>query len=413
VFRQTSPALSLFPRPLPPGVINTGAYGKNMGLQEKLSILAGASKYDICSTAGTRKTPWGNVCHSYTPDGRCVSLFKILQTNVCNMECMYCVNPVARRKASFSPEEMARVFFSLYRQNVVDGLFLSSGIPGDPEDAMENTLETVGLLRKKHGFRGYIHLKILPGATLDQIRRGAEMADRLSVNMEAPSGTHLSEIAPQKDFKNDILLRQRWIYEVIGVKKRNGHREVGRVGGGGVVSGGQTTQLVVGASDETDREILSQVYYAVRYRRMRRVYFSPFTPIPGTGLEKHPPAPRWRARRLYQVEHLIRLYGYEKRELLPLFEGGDMLPDVDPKVLLAMKTFDGPVDINEADYSTLIRVPGIGPRTARRILALRENGGRVRSMRELQNMGCVVKRARPFVLLPGRNYQAALDRWAT
>ncbi|MCK4718768.1 MAG: putative DNA modification/repair radical SAM protein [Thermoplasmata archaeon] len=377
-----------------------------MGLHEKVRILSDAGKYDICASTSCANPPAvrpnasiGNVmppgvCHSFTPDGRCVSLFKVLYTNACSMDCTYCTNPTCHRKESFQPKELCDAFMSLYMRNYVEGMFLSSGIARDPERTMDDILEAIELLRNKYRFGGYVHLKILPGANLDQIKRATAIADRVSINVEAPSSSLLSSIASNKEYGNDILLRQRWIKE--SIKK-------------GGAPAGQTTQFVVGAAGENDREIIDRLWMEYRDMKLKRGYFSAFNPIKETPMEKEDGTPLWREHRLYQTDWLLRVYKFPRREVYGVLDDDGMLENMDPKLALARRTFDRPVDPNEADYRSLLRIPGIGPTSASRILEHRKRGGRIENIRTLKSMGAVANRARPFLMLNG--WQASMERW--
>jgi len=386
-----------------------------MGFLEKLKILGESAKYDLCaSTASTRtadrsivdqfgigKTVAGGVCHSFTPDGRCVSLFKVLLTNRCSNDCAYCNNRVGRDcpRVSFEPKELVRIFMALYERNYVEGLFLSSGIPGDPERSMEKTLNVVELLRKREKFNGYVHLKIMPGSNYDQVKHACEIADRVSVNVEAPSQSRLSELSSTKDLKTDILKRMDWA---------KSFADKGQM----CFPAGQTTQFVVGPAGESDLEILQLMQQLYEKVRLRRAYFSAFDPVPGTPLERVPKTPLAREVRLYQADFLYRKYNFSFRELKTLLNDHEMFNlSTDVKVVYALQNPDlFPVDINEESTTleNLLRVPGIGPKSAERILEARRAGFRFTKKEELARLGVVIKRARPFLEIDGCR-QARLD----
>ena len=333
-----------------------------------------------------------SIYRATTPRGSC-ALFKTLYTNACNFDCKYCVNSLHNRRTySYTPEELAKLFHILHSRGLVQGLFLSSGIGRDPDTTMEGMLRTVEILRDQYRFGGYVHLKVLPGASRYNVERAVQLADRVSLNVEAPSESRLGEIATVKNYKVDILKRQAWIKEISSR-----------------LPSGQTTQFVVGAAGETDLEIIRRMRWLYDEMDMRRVYYSAFEPIPGTELQSRAPAPSWREHRLYQVDRLYRVYRYTPRELEEALVG-EFLPNVDPKITLARRFLDVPLDINEAPLEELLRVPGIGPLSARRISSLRRRGIKIRSRKQLAEVGVVLRRAQPFLRLPG-SYQPTLERW--
>jgi len=280
--------------------------------------------------------------------GGCGRMLKMLLNGTCSYDCAYCPVRTRREPVSFSPREFADTFLRLWRDGLVEGLFLSSGIPRDVDYVMHDLVETGEILRRR-GYGGYLHLKVLPGATRADIHDAARVADRISINLETTSPDRLGCIAGVKDYRQDILKRQAWVAE----EKPGGH----------------TTQLVVGAADETDAEILSCL--ADQYRRVRpsRVYFSAFHALPGTLLALHPDTPLWRTRRWYQADYLLREYGVAADELRIVLNEEGFFANRDPKVVLAAGRM--PVNINLAPRRDLLRVPGIGPKTADRILMLR------------------------------------------
>jgi predicted DNA-binding helix-hairpin-helix protein len=314
---------------------------------DKLNILGAGTKYDICTASCAAScAPLGSngICHSFTHDGRCISLFKTLYTNSCSHECSYCINAAScgskPKTFSYTPEELASLTLSLYRSNYVEGLFLSSGAGRDVDLIMEKLIETARVLRFKHGFKGYIHLKILPGASQSHIREAMELSDRLSINLEAPSASHMREMCPTKDYENDILQRQRYIRDLSDNVD---------------LPAGQTTQLVVGSTGENDEEIFKRVLYEYDELKVRRAYFSAFYPQRGTKFEAVEPQPKWREHRLYQVDWLYRIYHFVPAEIMPAFDENGFLSDSDPKRAIAKERLDSPLDPNTAQYGSAAR----------------------------------------------------------
>ncbi len=421
-------------------------------LSEKIRILGAAGKYDICASTScasnesietsssnllkNNKPSFGStlasgICHSFTPDGRCVSLFKVLFSNSCVFNCKYCFNKVNRTITNFTPEEYVKAFMYLYLGNYCEGAFLSSGISKNPDDTMEKMLESVITLREKYNFRGYIHFKCLPGASREIVRRATQYADRMSINLESPNDSRLSDIASQKSLKSDILKRQEWIREEEG-KKFEDWENIDNMESFDINScrisnltrceekyrnarklpAGQTTQFVVGAAGESDLEILQRLDWEYKRIKLRRGYFSAFFPIKGTSLESKSPTPLVRENRLYQTDWLMRVYKIPFKDITPILTENDNLPRKDPKVCLANIYFEGkkPVDINEAPYSELIRIPGIGIQSASRIITLRNNGEKITKRAQLKSIGCVLKRAEPFIKIDS-SFQSVLDKF--
>lgn len=379
-----------------------------MDLEGKLEVLAGSAKYDVCAPCCTsQRGPWEKqpgrvgrveslpISHAVLPDGRSVSLFKVLQSNACERSCYYCANRAQAncRRTTFKPEELARLFFEFYRRNYVEGLFLSSGIVRSPDYTMELMLRTVEILRTRYQYAGYVHLKTLPGTSQGLIERAGELADRTSVNLEAPRQERLDTIAPEKQLRTEILQPMRIIK---------------RVHDAGHFPAGMTTQLVVGAADETDEEILRSVSWLYRNLGLRRAYYSAFSPVPGSPLEGKPATPLVREHRLYQSDWLLKFYNFTFDEL-PFDEAGNLPLEEDPKMAWARRHPElFPVEVNAASPEQLLRVPGIGPRSARRICSVRREHS-LRSLRELQNMGVVTKRARNFLTIAGHFFPAPIS----
>lgn len=374
----------------------------------KVDVLGQGTKHDVCASTATSRVVEGlerignvaraGVCHSFTHDGRCVSLFKTLYTNSCSHQCNYCSNATTcgskGKVYSYTPEELAKITLMLYRGNYIEGLFLSSGTGRDEDILMEKMLEAVRLLRQKYRFQGYIHLKILPGAHREYIRQAVELVDRVSINIETPTKLLMDEISPTKSYQNDILLRQRYIKE-LGKKLK--------------LPAGQTTQFVVGAAGETDTQIFKRMLREYKEMEMKRSYYSAFMPLNGTPFAKKDKQPLWREHRLYQMDWLYRVYEFGEKELKISFDEHGFLPNTDPKLAIAREFHDKPIDPNEADYEELLRVPGIGPKSAYRIVFLRKRK-KIKKNEQLKKLGVVLKRASPFLKLDGW-YDSTLDRW--
>jgi predicted DNA-binding helix-hairpin-helix protein len=312
-------------------------------------------------------------------------------TNVCTNDCAYCVNQAGRDipRTSFRPDELAGSFMQLHGRGLVQGLFLSSGIAGDPSRTMESMIETVEILRRRHEFKGYVHLKILPGASFDCVEEGCKLANRVSVNMEAPTTLHLARLSSKKDLYHGILEPMRWVKKLAAADGR-------------LLPSGQTTQFVVGAAGESDRDILHATEALYRELDLRRVYYSAFRPVENSPLEGVPPAPPLREHRLYQADWLLRVYGFSPQEIELALEGqGDLPLRKDPKVAIAERQpWLFPVDLNRASYDELLHVPGIGPVSARRIVQVRREGS-ISSLEQLRKMHVVTARAAPFVWFRG------------
>jgi len=340
---------------------------------EKLRILGAQAEYDRCGCESGKKNrvnrrrilPKEGIYPAQGPGGRKTLLLKTLQSNECVNDCAYCASRCGRglKRTRFAPKELAGVFFKYLQQDYVEGLFLSSAVTAG-NDAMDDVLETVSLIRNE-GFRGYVHTKILPGASRDQVKRAAELSTRLSINIEAPSKSRLSELSSQKDYHVDIIRRMKWI-----------KREVER----GLVPAGLTTQLIAGAGGENDREILETASRLYGRINLKRVYYSAFNPVPKTPLEGQPKTPSVRERRLYQADYLLRDYGFEFKELV-FGDDGFMPHSIDPKMAYAIENKDlFPLSIEEASERELLTVPGIGPKTAGKIIQARKEGRRLRPL---------------------------------
>ena len=372
-----------------------------MNTLQKVKVLGESAKWDTCASSASNRKVKGNdrignaagcgICHSFTEDGQCISLWKTLYSNACSFDCKYCANSAGCNKnpARFEPEEFAKVFMSLYVRNYVEGLFISSAVEKDPDKTSENMIEAVNLIRNKYKFQGYIHFKVLPGASYDHIKQASEFADRMSINLEAPNKSRMAEISAVKDYKIDILRRQAWLKNM-------------------ELHSGQTTQLVVGGSDETDLEILKMVDWEYENLKLKRGYYSAFTPVPKTPLEFKDRTPLLREHHLYNIDFMLRKYHIKLKEFKEIMYDG-MLPKIDPKIALARNYFDSGVDLNEAGWNELIRVPGIGPMSAHRILDLQKSNVKIMKKQQLKNMGVVLKRALPFIKLNGKRQKMMFE----
>ncbi len=386
-------------------------------LTEKLAILSDAAKYDAscASSGGERRSSrdgsglgssgGSGICHSYAPDGRCISLLKILMTNFCIFDCVYCVNRVSSRveRARFTVEEVVKLTVEFYRRNYIEGLFLSSGIIRSPDDTMADMVRIAKTLREAEGFRGYIHLKTIPGASTDLLDQAGLYADRLSVNVELPTEVALERLAPEKSMRGirqqmaDVRLRREASREGPTYRGKKPAR---------FAPAGQSTQVIVGADPSDDRAILTQSASLYAGYGLSRVYYSAFSPIPDSS--KSLPLikpPLMREHRLYQADWLLRFYDFSVGEVA---SNGMLDLDVDPKTAWALANRDGfPVDVNRAVREQLLRVPGFGPKTVGRILAARRHG--VVRYDHLAAMGAVMKHAKPFVTAPGWNPRGLTD----
>ena len=377
-----------------------------MDTLEKIEILGRSAQYDLCSEAcGSEATRQRDdlgrwIYPAVLPDGKRVTLLKVLLTNACERDCAYCANRRGRdfRRVSFTPEELARTFEEMWRRGQVEGLFLSSGVCGRSGQTMDRMIATVEIIRQRIAFPGYVHLKILPGATPAHIERAMQLATRVSVNLEAPNPARLARIAPSKDFTAALLEPMRWV-------QRLRQESEGRL-----APAGQTTQFVVGAAGESDREILTTADLLYRQVGLTRAYFSAFQPVPDTPLAGHPPTPLWREHRLYQSDWLLRKYGFTFEELV-FDEDGNLPRQADPKMMWATAHPERfPIEVNRASREELLRIPGIGPRAAARIVRLRKRG-KFRELSDLRRVGAIPKRAAPFVLLDGRRPPYQLPLW--
>jgi len=395
-----------------------------MDIAKKLSLLADAAKYDASCASGGSKTPragkgigsvgGAGIYHSYTPAGSCVSLLKILMTNYCMFDCKYCINRVSSNipRARFTTAEIVTLTLDFYRRNYIEGLFLSSGIIRDSDYTMAQMTAVAKSLRVDHGFRGYIHLKTIPGAADELVQQAGLYADRLSINIELPTAEDLKTLAPEKNrpqLEKSMAHIDRTDREVREDRKK-GMKNVPVF-----APAGQSTQMIVGATATPDRGILKTANELYKTYRMRRVYYSAFSPIP----DSHAALPSIRAplireHRLYQADWMLRFYGFSVEEVVPE-SAPDLSLDLDPKTAWALRNRGFfPLDVNRAAREQLLRIPGLGPRSVDRILAMRRHA-RLR-LADLARLGIAINRAKPFVttldynpstlLLDGRNLAA-------
>lgn len=374
-------------------------------VQQKLEVLADAAKYDVsCASSGSNRKNTakgiGNgmacgVCHSFTEDGRCVSLFKILMTNHCIYDCAYCINRRSddRQRATLTVEEIVDLTIGFYRRNYIEGLFLSSGVIKSPDYTMERMVQVAKKLRLEENYYGYIHLKAIPGASQELIHEAGLWADRLSVNIEIPTELHLKRLAPEKDYKGIFLPMNQIKNEILVSKEEQKRfRKAPRF-----APAGQSTQLIIGATPETDRQIILLSSGLYKTQNLKRVYFSGYLPV--NGYDERLPAlnrpPLVRENRLYQSDWLMRFYKYKAEEILS--EDQPFLDlDIDPKLGFALRNLHQfPVDINRADYEMILRVPGIGVQSAQKIIMARRH--RKLNSLHLQKIGIVMKRAKYFI----------------
>ena len=382
-----------------------------MELMDKLEILADAAKYDAaCTSSGLDRagrpgsigsTTLAGCCHTFSADGRCVSLLKVLMTNICIYDCQYCVNRRSNDlpRTAFTPRELCELTMGFYRRNYIEGLFLSSAVLVSPDDTTERMIETLRLLREEYRFGGYIHAKAIPGADPRRTYRLGLLADRMSINIELPSSASLALLAPDKK-KDAIFSPMKQIRDGITVSKqeRKLYRHASRF-----APAGQSTQMIVGATPESDRQILSLTQGLYDKYRLKRVFYSAYMPVSNSPLLPAPQGfqpPLLREHRLYQADWLLRYYHFRAEELLDE-NNPNLDPRLDPKCTWALRHLEFfPVEVNQADYEALLRVPGIGVTSARRILTARRLGAL--TFEGLKRLGVVLKRAQYFLTCSGK-----------
>jgi putative DNA modification/repair radical SAM protein len=385
-----------------------------MDLKSKLTILADAAKYDAsCASSGGAKrdsrggtgvgsTEGMGICHSYTPDGRCVSLLKILLSNSCIYDCLYCVNRASSnvRRARFSVDEVVRLTLSFYTRNYIEGLFLSSGIIRDSNYTMEEMLRVVRTLRTEHDFRGYIHLKLIPNADEVLLTEAGLYADRVSVNIELPKPESLGRLAPRKNIRDIRRSMGRLRLTIEAAKEERK----------AFAPAGQSTQMIVGADDATDNTILETSATLYSSYNLRRVYYSAFSPIQDSSRDLPlSAAPLMREHRLYQADWLLRFYGFGLGDLRAATKDGMLPLDIDPKLAWALgHRHLFPLDLYRASREELLRVPGLGVKTVERIVASR----RIRALRmdDLARLNVSLRKVAPFVTLPDHRPTRLIDR---
>ncbi|MBC7435864.1 MAG: putative DNA modification/repair radical SAM protein [Bdellovibrionales bacterium] len=403
-----------------------------MDLNSKLAILADAAKYDAsCASSGanSRDSVGGKgigsndgmgICHSYAPDGRCISLLKILLTNFCLYDCLYCVNRVTSNvpRARFTVDEVVKLTLDFYRRNCIEGLYLSSGIIRNPDYTMEQVVEVARVLREDHDFRGYIHLKTIPDASPELLERAGRYADRLSINIELPTDDGLAALAPEKDgaaIKRSMARLRVHIDDARGQARDHRLAPASSLPGApaartpppAFASAGQSTQMIVGADAASDATILSTSANLYGSYRLKRVYYSAFSPIPDASASlplKAPPLVR--EHRLYQADWLMRFYGFSATEITPATGNGMLSLEMDPKMAWALSHPESfPVDLDRAPRELLLRVPGLGVKAVDRLLLAR----RVRRLRtdDLKSLRVSAHKVLPFVVVASHRPSAA------
>ena len=387
-------------------------------LMDKLTILADSAKYDVaCTSSGVGRpgrhgslgscAPAG-ICHAFTPDGRCVSLLKVLYSNVCSYDCSYCVNRRSndRPRATFTPRELAELTIGFYRRNYIEGLFLSSAVLGTPDRTMELMIEALRILREEYRFNGYIHAKTIPGADPALVEKIGLLADRLSVNIELPSEVSLNQLAPDK--KKTAILRPMG---QIAVQSAQSKRELAVYRNAPAFApAGQSTQMIIGATGESDYTLLQTTQQLYQGFDLKRVFYSAYIPLNEDPVlpEIGTPPPLLREHRLYQADWLLRFYGFQADELLTI-EKPNFNELLDPKCDWALRHLElFPVEVETASYAELLRVPGVGPKSASRIVNARRYGRM--DFTSLKKMGVVLKRAHYFITCGGKQmYHTPLE----
>ncbi len=367
---------------------------------DKLNLLGEGAQFETVSSSTSRKrtiTPNAALCvagEGHGKSNRQSKIMRVLQTNRCDRGCSYCPLRTQNdnvRRTTFEPDELAKLYLEFQSRGMADGLLLSSGADNGADAAMEQVVKTTAILREKFHYGGYIHLKILPGTSFGLIEEAARLANRLSVNMEAPSAERLDALSSEKNFFSDIIMRMEWI------EKLRQER--------GWLSSGQSTQLIVGAGAETDREILKTTSWLYNDKNLNRVYYGAFTPSPGTPMEGFSGPPPRRRQRLYQTDWLLSQYGFSFDEL-PFTSEGGLPQNLDPKVAWALQHLDRfPIELNHAAPEELLRIPGIGPVSAARIINLRPHA-LFKTLEALKQTGAATNRARDFITLDGRYFGA-------
>jgi predicted DNA-binding helix-hairpin-helix protein len=384
---------------------------------EKLKRLAPETCYEPAEEIGPMGAPAGRqvpsdleglVQYATLPGGKRIPMLKTLLTSACERNCYYCPFRAGRDfpRITFQPDELAALFDRLHRAGVVQGLFLSSGMAGGGVRTQDRLIHTAEILRSRYRFNGYMHLKLMPGAEFAQVERAMQLADRVSVNLEAPTSEALARLAPRKQLVAELVQPMRYVEQI----RRARGGQPGTWGNRYRSGPSQTTQFVVGPGGETDRELLRTTEYLRRTVALARAYFSAFRPVPGTPLQDQPAESATRERRLYQSDFLLRDYGFRADELI-FDDDSNLLLNEDPKLAWARcHLAHAPIEINRADRCDLLRVPGIGPVGVERILRARGQG-RLRDLSNLRKLGVRAERAAPFILLQGRRPARQLRFW--
>ena len=367
---------------------------------EKMKILTDSVQYDLCDYVNHNKSSQVNlpgIYHATGHNGCQIPLFKTLLTNKCKNDCKYCINQSKRNftRIELAPEELAKAFINYYNRGLVNGLFLSSGVDRDEDFTMEKTIETIRILRKVYGYDDYIHLKIVPGASKDSIKRAMTLANRVSINIEAATPSGLAELSSTKDYNKDILKRLHWIDNLHGKSKTYPNST-------------HTTQLIIGANDESDKEILHRMEKIYNKTKLKRTYFSAFSPIEETDFENREACSTDRTAKLYNADSLLNDYNFKLKELV-FDENNQLSLTQDPKILAAENMDIFPVEINTAPFIELIRVPGIGIKSARKIISIRKKIP-FKNKNELKKLGVVVDRAEKYIKIDGA-YQSLLENF--
>ena len=367
-----------------------------MDIQQKLNLLGSAAQADLaCGSCGegqkrVRDDIGRWIYPAVRPDGRTVKMLKVLQTNACEKDCFYCATRRGRNveRTTFKPEELAETFDQIHRAKLAEAIFISSGVTGGGTRTMERMLATAELLRGKYDFRGYLHLKLMPGAEAAAIERALQLADRVSVNLEAPSSEYLARLSSTKRYTEELLAPLQIARKLIDTNPALAKKSM-------------TTQFVVGAAGEQDREILARTTQLYRDLALSRVYFSAFQPVENTPLDGHAATPLIREHRLYQSDFLFRKYGFTFDDFI-FDPRGNLSTESDPKTVWAVNHPEFfPIELNRASKEQLLRVPGIGPTSVQRILQMRRTA-KFRAIEQLARIGADEKRAAPFILLDGR-----------
>lgn len=361
---------------------------------EKAQILTQAGHYDSCGPKMCEvniNQGLGGIYHAKAENQDC-RIFKTLMANNCSFDCKYCINSnkCTKLKAKYEPKELANLFNYLHKNLEVKGLFISSAIAGNPDKITEHMIESVSIIRKKYNFNGYIHFKVLPGTSYELIKQASELSNRMSINIEAPNKHVLSELSSCKDYHNDLLKRQAYI------SKLN-------------LKSGQSTQMIVNEYS-TDKEILKMANWEYENLKLKRIYYSAFHPVKGTPMENNKPEKTERQNRLYNVDFLMREYNFKLKEFYEIMDNNN-LPNEDPKLSLAKKYFEKPIEINESNYNELIRIPGIGPKSAKAIVNKIKNNKnkKITKKQELKKIGCKIEKAMPFIKINGKRQTSLIE----